>query len=380
MTGNYVNVVDGVALTLNRMVRFLERCGDEVAVFAPGAATPALEPAGQFIPVRAMSVGYQPEYRVALGLPRSARKRLDAFRPDLVHLATPDLLGWAGMYYARRHDLPVVTSFHSNIVSYMRYSAFLGPFQGLGWAYFRRFYRRCDQIYVPTPSMANELRRHGIGGTMRLWSRGVDTDRFSPARRSATWRLQHGIAPDEVAILFVARLRWEKGLRLLAEVFNTLDRRGLSFRPVIVGQGVGHEALRRWLPRAVMPGHLEGEQLAAAYASSDVFLYPCETDTFGNVTLEAMASGLPAVCADAPGAKSLVRHGETGWLAKPRDAESFAEHTAALLADVELRRRMADAALTHARRFTWDACMGRLADYYDECLGRHRSARRGGDP
>jgi glycosyltransferase involved in cell wall biosynthesis len=368
MTGNYVSVVDGVALTLNRLVRFLEANGDEVIVFAPGSSRPALEPAGAFVPVRAALPVARPEYRLALGLSRRARKQLDAFRPQLVHLTTPDLLGRAGLRYAKRHNLPVVASFHTNFASYFKYMLGLRQLDRVAWAYLRRFYRHCDHLYVPTLSMRDELEQQGVETTMHLWERGVDRQRFNPRRRSLQWRREHGIADDEVVVLFVARLRPEKGLHVLSSVLKTLQSRKIPHRSVIVGDGPGYGRLRKSLPQAVMPGHLEGTMLATVYASSDVFLFPSETETIGNVVLEAMASGLPTICADAPGPRSLVLHGETGWLANPRDENSFVEHTAWLLTAPTLRRSMAKQALERASSFTWDGCMRRLVAHYDELL------------
>lgn len=370
LTGNYVNVVDGVALTLNRLVRFLVARGDRVLVLGPGAKHQALEPAGEFVPVPSVVFGLQPEYRVTLGLFGAARRRVVAFAPDLVHVATPDPLGSGGARFARRHGIPVVGSFHSNIGAYMRYVRFGGLLERPVWAQLRRFYNRLDRVYVPTPSMEAELRDHGFRVETELWARGVDLDRFNPRHRSVAWRHEHGIADDELAVLFVARLRWEKGLDLLARVFRRLEEQGVRHRPVIVGEGVGQATLRRQLPNAIMPGHLEGDALATAYASSDLFFYPSETDTFGNVTLEAMASGLPTVCADAPGAKSLVRSGETGWLVAPGDETAFVDRIAAFVGDPATCRAFGQAALARAGTFSWSACLEGLSASYDDVLRR----------
>jgi glycosyltransferase involved in cell wall biosynthesis len=305
---------------------------------------------------------------VALRLSGRAKARLDRFKPQLIHLATPDWLGLRARSYGRKRGLPVVTSFHSNIISYFKYLGLFAPPQRLAWAYFRNFYLGCDHIYVPAESMADGLRERGIDRNLRIWSRGVDPQRFSPDRRSMAWRRGHGIKDDEVVVVFVARLRWEKGLRLLTKVLQQLEREGVPHRSVVVGQGVGYEPMRKWLPNTVFTGHLEGDELATAYASSEVFLYPCETDTFGNVTLEAMACGLPTVCADAPGAKSIVLHEKTGLLAKSGDQASFVEATRSLVADRDRREAFAQRALARSAEFSWTATLDRLSGYYDELL------------
>lgn len=366
-TGNYVNVVDGVSLTLNRLAAAVLDRGDDITVFAPDAFRRSLEPTGRLVWMPSIPFYAQPEYRLAAGF--GFRRALARYQPDLIHIATPDRLGYNALRWAKRHGVTTVASFHSNLVSYLDYMGPLHPGEKWAWAYFKNFYGSCAHTYVPTESMAAELRAHGIDADMRIWDRGVDPERFNPGRRSAAFRQRHGIGEDEVVVVFVARLRWEKGLKVLAEVIQGLEQRGVPHRSVIVGKGIGEASLREWLPNTVFTGHLEGNELAEAYASSDIFLYPSETDTFGNVTLEAMASGLATICADAPGAKNLVVDGVTGALAVPRSVESFLEHTERVLTDAELRRGMAQAALERSRRYTWDAAMGRLMGYYDELLG-----------
>ena len=366
-TGNYVSLVDGVSLTLNRLVRHLESLGDEVLVFGPGSRKGyALEPAGRFVPVFSLPFWLQPEYELALGV--GFGRELARFQPDLVHLATPDVLGHAALYWSKARGLTTVGSFHSNVVSYLDYVGNARPNETMAWAWLRNFYNSCAHTYVPTESMAEELKAHGLTG-LRLWDRGVDLDRFNPEHRSEAFRASYGIAPDEKIVAFVARLRWEKGLRPLASILQGLEASGIKHRAMIVGDGVGREFLEESLPNAVFTGELKGEDLPTAYASADVFLYPSATDTFGNVTLEAMASGLPTVCADAPGAKSIVVDRRTGLLCTPQDSGGFQAAVEQLLRDESLRLRMSEAALQRARKYTWDRAMGRIVDAYDELIG-----------
>ena len=374
-TGAYNHIADGVSLTLNRLVSYLERQGAVVRVFAPTVDDPPVDHAGTLVPIPSISAPGRSEYRVSMWLPRSVRKQLDAFRPTLFHIATPDLMGRHALHLARERNVPAVASYHTHFSSYLKYYG-LHLLEGAIWAYLRRFYRQCRHVYVPSPSMAAVLREHGITQGLRLWERGVDMSRFNPTRRSMDWRRAHGIQDEEVVVTFVSRLVWEKGLDVFADVIEQLNARGVPHRSMVVGDGPARDDLAERLPNTLFTGHLEDEKLACAYASSDVFLFPSDTETFGNVTLEAMASGLPTVCADATGSATLVNHGETGFLAPAGQASRFSEYVEQLLKDDDLRRRMGWQAARRARPYEWDAVMGRLMGYYDEIL---QPASAGGD-
>lgn len=365
--GNYNCVRDGAALALNRLVAFLERQAVDVLVFAPTTANPALPPAGRLVSVPSVALPYRSEYRLALGLPASCRKRLAAFRPDLFHLATPDLLGAAALRLARRWKLPAVASFHTRFDTYPRYygAAWLEP---LVTAHMRHFYRRCDHVYAPSQSMAEMLRAQGFAREPRIWGRGVDTQLFRPERRDLAWRRARGIGDGEAVIAFAGRLVREKGLKMFAAALGRLRAQGVANRVLIIGDGPERAWMHAALPDAVFAGFLGGEPLATAYASADIFFFPSITEAIGNVTLEAMASGLPPVCADAIGSRSLVTPGITGFLAAPADADGYAGHLATLVRDPVLRQRMSTACIDQARRQSWESVMQGLMTQYEDLL------------
>src|SRR5919204_395272 len=172
-TGNYNHIPDGVSLTLNRLVAYLERGGAAVQVYAPTIASPPIRHAGTLVAVPSIPAPGRPEYRVSVALPRAARAAFAAFRPDIVHIATPDYLGLRALRLARAARVPTVASYHTHFTSYLRYYG-LQPLEGVVWRYLRWFYARCEHLYVPTPSMTDVLRRNGIDGNLRLWPRGVD--------------------------------------------------------------------------------------------------------------------------------------------------------------------------------------------------------------
>jgi len=364
VTSSYNYIKDGVALTLNRLVAFLESRGVEVLVFAPVSATPAFPHQGRLVPVPSIALPPRPEYRLALGLSGAARRQLLDFDPDIVHIAVPDLLGHAALALAEQHGIPAVASYHTRYETYLRHYWYLSPLEGSLKAMLRRFYGRCREVYVPSDSVRAALLADGLADNFKPWPRGVDTGRFSPARRDPAWRTRLGIGAEERVVLHVSRLVREKRLDTLTGALAKLAARGIAHRAVIVGEGPDRAFAQAALPHAIFTGFLDGDDLADAYAGSDLFIFPSDSESFGNVTLEAMASGLPCVCADATGSRSLVADGDTGLLAHADDADGFAAHLTRLLQDEALRRRMGQAARALALTFSWDETMGRMLGYY----------------
>ena len=366
-TGAYNHVVDGVALTLNRLVSYLEADGVPVLVFAPTIEDPPIEHAGTLVPVPSVPMSGRPEYRVSLGPGPDALEALDRFNPTIIHIATPDILGLVALFYARMRGIPVVASYHTHFSSYLEYYRLAWAEKAM-WGFLRWFYGKCAHLYVPTRSMADVLAEHGITEGVEIWPRGVDIQRFDPAMRSMSWRREMGFQDSDVVVCFVSRLVVEKGLDVFAEVVHQLQKAGEPVRCLVVGEGPARDLLQEAVPRAVFLGHQDGLDLARAYASADIFLFPSETETFGNVTLEAMASGIPTVCADATGSSSLVLHERTGYLVPGRDVEAFSERVRALVRDGSLRRQMGIAARTEAETYSWRLILGRINAYYDTVL------------
>ena len=366
-TGNYNYIKDGVALTLNRLVAFLEKRGVPVLVFAPVADRPAFESVGELVPVPSFAIPTRKEYRIATGLPEAQRKRLEAFRPTLFHIAVPDILGYQALKLAERWNVPVVASYHTRYDTYLRFYG-LGVFEKLGQRYMRNFYNRVRRVYPPSESMAEIIRREGQSRHVEVWARGVDSEMFSPAKRDMGWRRGLGIADDEVAISFAGRLVKEKNTAIYTRVMNMLAARGLKVKPLVIGDGPEMAAMKAGLKNGVFAGFLHAQELARAYASSDIFFFPSESETFGNVTLEAMASGLPAVNAIASGSNSLVAEGETGFLVSARDEAGLAARLERLVLDDALRKRMGAAARARSLTFSWDAILSGLLDSYRTVL------------
>ena len=365
ITSSYNFIADGVALTLNRLVGYLEKQGLTVLVFAPTAKQAAFTHQGTLVSVPSLPLPGRPEYRLALGMAGYLQRQLLDFQPDIVHLAVPDLLGQAALALANKHRIPAVASYHTRYETYLRHYWYLAPLEGWLKRILRRFYGACREVYVPSDSAREALLADGLKDNFKPWPRGIDTERFAPDKRNAAWRARHGIGADELVVLHVSRLVREKRLDTLTGALNGI---AVPHRIVIVGDGPDRDFAEHELPQAIFTGFLEGDELATAYASCDIFVFPSDSESFGNVTLEAMASGLPCVCADATGSRSLVVAGETGFLAPADDAQAFAGHITALARDADLRRRMGEAARARALGFSWEETLAKMLGYYRALL------------
>jgi len=366
-TGNYNHIRDGVSLTLNRWVAFLLKHDVEVLVFGPTIEKPALEHSGTLIAVPSIRLPGRPEYRFSSSFPKKVRDKLEAFDPDLVHIATPDYLGLKALKWAKKNHVPVVSSYHTHFASYLKYYK-LSLLEPLLWKYLSWFYGNCEHVYVPTPSMAETLKEKNIKSNLKIWARGIELDLFSPKKRNEAWRKEQGFNENDVVISFISRLVWEKNLELYAEVLNKLKKSYPQAKAMVVGDGPAGSGLKKMLPDAVFTGFLTGEELAKAYACSDIFFFPSDTETFGNVTLEAMASGLPCIVADATGSRSLVEHGENGYIVPVERSDKFYKFIERLITEKELRAAMSAASLKKAENYSWEAINKKLLNDYNEVL------------
>jgi phosphatidylinositol alpha 1,6-mannosyltransferase len=366
--------VDGVSRTLAQLFGFLERQGVDFRVCSPFVPGPEVSWSGRVRPVRYVRFPLYPDYRVTL--PRLGRiaRELDAWKPDLVHLVSPTPMASRAQAWARARGVPVVSSFHTHFVSYFRYYGVPWA-EGFGWRMLRRFYEKCECVYAPSESIIAELAEHGITNT-ELWSRGIDLARFSPDHRDAELRAMAGADENTPVLLMVSRLVKEKDMADLVEMDRILRQRGNSYRLVLVGDGPMRGELQAALPDAYFAGHQSGEALARWYASGDVFVFPSTTETFGNVVLEAQASGLPTVVVDRGGPPDLVQPGETGFIARGNDPADLAASVEGLLRDATERARMGRQARDAARERDWSAINGRLTESYRRVIDRHRPTPR----
>ena len=379
-SGNYNYTRDGANQALNRLVGTLLGLGAQVRVYSPTVAEPAFEPTGDLIgtPSFAMPFG-RGEYRVPIGLGREGRRDLEAFAPNIVHLSSPDPSAHAALRWAQEHDIPVLASVHTRFETYPRYYnlAFMEP---LVVRMLRRFYNRCDALVTASQSMIDELRAMDMHHDISLWTRGVDRTIFAPGKRDSDWRRDIGLADEDIAIVFLGRLVMEKGLDVFAETIMQLRQRGVPHKVLVIGDGPARDWFAANLPDAIFAGFKTGAALGQALASGDVFFNPSVTETFGNVTLEAMACGLPVVAAGATGASSLVGCGMTGKLVAPswnksKDAAAFADALAPYCVNLALRSSHGAVGAALACEYSWDAINRTVADTYLRLIEDRRVVR-----
>lgn len=362
-SGNYNYVRDGANQALNRLVEYLLRQGAQVRVYSPTTAEPAFEPQGELVSLPSLAIPTRAEYRMSAGLSRRIRRDLDAFKPNVVHVSAPDISGHRAVSWARARGLPVLASVHTRFETYFRYYN-MAWFEPVMVAILRRFYRRCDALVAPSESFAQVLRTQRMNFDIDIWSRGVDRDIFNSSLRDTAWRRGLGIGDKEVVVGFHSRLVMEKGLDVFSDAIDELRRRGIKHRTLIVGDGPARTWLETRLPEAVFAGFMAGTDLGKAVASMDVLFFPSSTETFGNVSLEAMACGLPVVAAAATGSQNLVEHGKTGRLIRPGAIHQFAEALRGYIEDPKLRAAHGKAGEARSTEFAWDQINQVVADTY----------------
>jgi glycosyltransferase involved in cell wall biosynthesis len=369
-SGNYNYIRDGANRALNNLVGWLLDNGAAVRVYSPVVEHPAFEATGDLIGVRSTPLPFRPEYQVPLGL-GVAKRDITAFRPNMIHVSSPELLGHSTLRYAKARNLPVLASVHTRFETYFRYYG-IGFLEPLGVALQRRFYRKCDAIVAPSESMAAVLRAERMNDDVGIWSRGIDHKVFNADARSLDWRRSLGLADDDFVIAFFGRIVLEKGIDVFGDVIVELKRRGVAHKVLVIGDGPARDTFAEQVPEAIFAGHQAGSDLGRAIASADLLLQPSVTETFGNVTSEAMACALPVVGADATGTSSLVTDGVTGALVSPRDIAAYADAIEHYATDRAAAHADGRAGQKVASGYTWDAVNGALAAKYIEVIERRR--------
>jgi len=346
VTDTYTPQVNGVTTVVVRIANALREFGHKVAIVAPrypGFAS--LDPAQLRIP----STSFPPYPAIRLSLPQFnvVARFLDTFQPDVVHVATEGPLGLTGRRYAMRRGIPLMTSYHTNFPQYARHYR-AGIIEPLVWKWLRWFHRPAVLTQTPGEAVASELSRRGIGRPT-VWGRGVDSEHFHPSRRSAGWRRWLAGGDDTAIILHVGRLAPEKNIDVLAEAWTVArERVGQRATFVIAGEGPERRRLLAHLPWVRQLGFLDRDKLADVYASADICVLPSRTETCGLVALEAMASGLVVVAADAGGFRESIEHRRTGLLLAPDDATGFASEILSLVIAPQRRAEISIAARASA--------------------------------
>ncbi len=365
VTETYFPQVNGVSRTLGQLVRHMTEAGDSVQLVLPDYGRGAADESVSMHRVRSISPPFYKELRLPLPPFGAAHRAIDRFRPDLIHIATEAMLGLSTLGHALRRKVPVVSSFHTNFDQYSDHYG-VGWARGTIWRYMRWFHNRTAETYVPSRPTIAGLKARGFERLV-LWPRGVDSRLFRPDRpgRLAVRRAL-GFEPDDVVVGYVGRIAVEKNVAFLADSLARVAAERPNARFLFVGDGPARGEVERLMgSNARFVGYRSGEDLADHYAAADLFAFSSLTETFGNVVLEALASGLPVVALRAGGIGDIVQSGATGVLCAP-DAtpEQFARAVTTFVDDAELRRRTAGSARAYALSQSWDTIMDALREQY----------------
>lgn len=372
VTETYPPEVNGVALTVDRLVRGLQDRQHSVQLVRPRQPRSELHlPDGglEQVLTRGLPIPRYPHLRMGLPAKRALLSLWMKHRPDIVHVATEGPLGWSALQAARKLKLPITSDFRTNFHAYSRH-------YGIGWlhkpiaAYLRKFHNLAHCTMVPTPGLQAELTGMGFERLLVV-ARGVETQRFDPACRSPELRASWGALPDDPVVLSVGRLAAEKNLDLLAQAYHAMREVNPRLKLVVVGDGPEREHLRALCPQAVMAGARSGAELAQHYASADMFLFPSMTETYGNVTPEAMASGLAVLAFNYAAASELIQHGTNGLLVPFGDEAAFVRRAADMAANAAMVARLRAGARDSTLGLDWSLIVAQVEKIWQQLRQFH---------
>ncbi|WP_102261242.1 glycosyltransferase family 4 protein [Mesobacillus jeotgali] len=365
-TDTFYPEINGVARTLKRFTDYLSAQGFSVKVFAPE------NPSEEYVPshihrFKSASFFLYPECRIAFPNYFKIKGELEKFNPDIIHVATPFNLGMMGIYCAKKMNIPLVGSYHTDFDQYLQFydltllSSFL-------WKYMNWFHRPLQKIFVPSPDTMNQLTEYGFSN-LELWPRGVDCEMFHPFYDKLAVRMRYSIRKEYI-LSYAGRLAPEKSAGLLLDIARNMPSQiADKVQWLIVGDGPLREQLEKEAPaNMTFTGYLKGEQLAEVYSASDLFIFPSATETFGNVVLESLASGTPVIGANAGGVKSIIQDGLTGRLCTPHDIEQFTEAVTGLLTSDSKRIQMGYEARNYALTQKWGKIFNDLISHYQQVI------------
>jgi glycosyltransferase involved in cell wall biosynthesis len=365
-TDTFVPEVNGVARTLKRFTDFLEKKNIEYRVFAPEIPDKNLFDSHihRFTSFRFF---LYPECRIAFPNIMQMKVELQKFKPHLIHVATPFNIGLCGLHYAKKLQIPVVGSYHTDFDQYLRYYD-LQFLSKLLWRYMYWFHRPLQKIFVPSQETLEQLKRHGFTN-LHIWPRGVDCSLFHPHYNKQEVREKYKIH-EKYLFVYVGRIAAEKDVHLLPQITKQLpESLKNNVRWLIVGDGPLKEKLQQDAPdNMTFVGYLHGEELAKAYSAADLFIFPSPTETFGNVVLESLACGTPVIGANSGGVKNIIENEKFGYLCKPGNTEQFADAILRTLSSDAKRKQMGLNGRAYALTQNWDTIFEELLSHYEEVL------------
>jgi len=347
--------VNGVAMTLAKLVQGLSHRNHDVQLIRPRQTktdSPMSDSSLEEVLMRGMPIPRYPELKLGLPSKKTLVKTWTLRRPDVVHIATEGPLGWSALQAAKVLKLPVTSDFRTNFQSYSKH-------YGVGWlrkpivAYLRKFHNATACTMVPTRELMRTLSQNGFAN-LKVVSRGVDTKLFNISKRDTSLRSSWGATDDTKVLISVGRMAPEKNLDQVLKTYEALKSTGQAFKLVMVGDGPLKDQFQKRYPEIIFPGMLTQSNLAAYYASSDLFIFPSQTETFGNVTLEALASGIPVLAFDCAAARDWVQTGVNGWLVAENNPEGFAAQAVTIFNSKDLLEKITQSTRQQVVHLDWD--------------------------
>ena len=364
-TETFLPKVDGIVTRLSHTVDHLQRLGDQVLVISPDGGLTEHRGA-QIYGVPGFPLPLYPELKLALPRP-AIRQKLEEFRPDLIHIVNPAVLGLGGLYYAKSLEVPLLASYHTHLPKYLEHYG-LGMLEGVMWELLKVVHNQAQINLCTSTAMQEALTSHGIE-RVEVWQKGVDTELFDPSLTSQTVRshLSQG-HPDSPLLLYVGRLSAEKEIDRIKPVMEAIP----GARLALVGDGPYRAELEKHFEGTPthFVGYLTGKDLAAAFASADAFVFPSRTETLGLVLLEAMAAGCPVIAANAGGIPDIVTDAVNGYLFDPTDDQGAIQATRRLLNNPQARDLLRQNARKEAERWGWSAATRQLQGFYHEIVAQ----------
>ena len=370
-TDTFYPEINGVTNTLSKLSKYLNNNDIEHIFFAPQYSDEESEK--EIMRFKGYHIPFSPNSRFALPYNSVIKEKLIEFQPDIVHIVTEFTIGNAGLRAVKEMGIPLVTSYHTNIEQYLEYfhaKILEKPVR----AYFKNFHSNAELTLCPSSQTLNQLKSQGFEN-LDIWSRGVDNELFSPKKRRGVWRKKFG--ENKFICLYAGRLSFEKGFDFYIDAIKEINKKYADdFVFLFAGDGPYREIIERCnIENIKLTGFLRGEKLAELYADSDLFVFPSGTETFGNVLLEAMASGIPCLCTDSGGVTDFSHHGNNAYVVPFKDSNAIKDGILAVKDNVLLQQRLKEGALKTAGQRSWNSIMEGLMDSYYYVLSKHIKKR-----
>lgn len=351
--------VDGASRTMYQLIDRIPKDKFEFMFFS--GSIPKTELKNKITKVPSLMIPFNSSYKIAFPYFRNVSlvKAMREFNPDVIHIATPSWLGFFALNYANNNEIPVLSIYHTHFISYIKYYFKSFPFMISAMELFaakkyRDFYNKCNIVYTPTHQMINELKYTGVSTTfLKLWQRGLDTTLFNAEKKDDEF-MRKITGNNKPCVLFASRLVWEKNLETLFNIYDKVEAEHLDVNFIVAGTGVAEENARQRMKNAFFLGHIDHHTLSKVYASSEILVFPSVSETYGNVVIEAMASGCVPVIAKGGGSQSLVENGTTGFLCKPNSASEYVENIKMILQKPELKAKMQQAGYQYTSKLSWE--------------------------